>query len=116
MLKPQWKADGFDLFSILAKLRRFQDEPFLSITVAQNLRIPERNIINIDEPTFSSTRDVYLSDAGPAYVESYHQFIWNSTSLMLRDAGDKRSVSEVAQDLRDILDLERNLTVVRLML
>ncbi|OWA50600.1 Endothelin-converting enzyme 1 [Hypsibius exemplaris] len=107
ILDPNWNASNFDLFSALTKVRINGDEPFFSISVDQDLGLPAENVIFVTEPDSFATKDVLQSEAGKMLTESYLTYLFNATSILLREIGDQRDVTAVAADLTDIMELGR---------
>jgi hypothetical protein len=116
ILNPNWNASNFDLFKALAKLRAYGDEPFFSLSVDQDMEKPSDNLIFITEPETFATKDVLLSDAGKMYTDSYEEYLFNVTSLLLKESGDQQDVGKVSSELMDMMDLGRYISLVRISL
>jgi Peptidase family M13 len=113
VLDPNWDADRFDLFNALAKIRTYGDEPFFSITVDQDMEKPSENVIFIAEPETFATKDELLSDAGEMFTESYERYMFDVTSLLLKETTLGKDVGEVSGELLEIMDLGRYISLVR---
>jgi neprilysin len=112
ILNPNWQADRFDLFNVLAKIRRFGDQPFFSVSVDKDMEKPSENLIFITEPQTFAAKDVLLSDAGKMYTDSYQEYLFNVTSLLLKESGDQQDVAKVSAELMDIMELGRYISLV----
>ena len=111
-MNKNWDASKFDLFSALLSTHMHGDDILFGVDVGQDLEIPSKNLVYFGEPETMTTKDVLESDAGKTVIESYIQYIFNVTSLLLGDANDSRNASNVSKDLMDIIDLSRYLTMV----
>jgi Peptidase family M13 len=112
ILNLSWDASKFDLFEVLTKIRVYGDEPFFSISVYQDMEKPSDNLIFITEPETFATKDVLLSDAGKMYTDSYEKYLFNVTSLLLKESGDQQDVAKVSTELMDIMELGRYISLV----
>ncbi|GMT15487.1 hypothetical protein PFISCL1PPCAC_6784 [Pristionchus fissidentatus] len=92
MMGDVWKAEAFDLTSVLGKARHdFANEVFFGTYVYADAKNTTRNIIQLDQGSLSlgrGSRDYYLNNTMfGAHMAAFEKFFYKTAMIIMGDAG-----------------------------